>query len=304
MTVTTFDMGAAVTVPTMTAEDAQTHDTWLRASGGQQRVRLYIMQQHRGFQHFAGDDGVRYQNVEDYAKDRLDIAPATVGDWLSQVQVTIDAQGLSIEKLMASVGSKKKDGILLPSTTTRVLRQLPTADLRKEAVTQMAALKESETMTPAEQRNELPKLVNQLMIRDGLRQKPGRPSKAEIPPAETVETVRTVSSPPAPAASLSVPPTATTAPSEQAPAPPTFEFDDAGNTPTEEQASAPNRADAINHLVQGVSMRFYGWELGNEENSNILLVFKLSDGTLVYGEIPPDRFEELDSNYWDSKNGE
>jgi hypothetical protein len=218
-------MTATELVPTMTPEDAQEHHKALRGGLGQLHARLYIMHTLKGFMQFADSDGKHYETIGDYAASELDLAKSTAYDWVNQVQVTIDGKGISIEDLTKSLKSGKKGDALLPTTVTRKLGQLPTAELRQTAYKTMEELKTSQTMTAPEYDREWGKLTNRLMVGAGLRVAPGRPPKAETNGSEATAVAKTVPTPDLPELSPSVDRGATVEHSERQ----EFEFDDGGN---------------------------------------------------------------------------
>jgi hypothetical protein len=221
-------MTATELVPTMTPEDAQEHHKALRGGLGQLHARLYIMHTLKGFMQFADSDGKHYETIGDYAASELDLAKSTAYDWVNQVQVTLDGKGISIEDLTKSLKSGKKGDALLPTTVTRKLGQLPTAELRQTAYKTMEELKTSQTMTAPEYDREWGKLTNRLMVDAGLRVAPGRPPKPETNGSEAPVVAKTVETPTLPVTSPEDDPGKTVEHSVRAERP-EFEFDDDGN---------------------------------------------------------------------------
>jgi hypothetical protein len=228
---------------TMSAEDAQAFDRALQVGGAELALRIYILHRQGGYRHLANKEGVHYDTIESYAEDRIDMPKSTVFSHIKRVEVTLQAMNVTAEEMLKAVVAKgQKQKVLLPTTVTRVLQQLPSAELRSGAYKTMQELKGSQTMTDAEYQAEWKKLVKRTMQEQGF-----APADGHVPPfpPETVAPATTngkavmveptkkapiqanVVSTPEPASAPSVLPGAIAAHSDTAP--PLPMFDDNGN---------------------------------------------------------------------------
>lgn len=157
----------------MTRKEAEDLNTEIRSAMGNTRIGVYLMHKREGYK------ALGFKDFGDYCEDMIDTPRRTAYDWITQVQSTCDALGLSITNLCEIRTNEK--GTLLSLAAANELKKLPSADDRRKAWTQIEALKEHGMRSPREYTLGLKKLVKQMLNRDS--ESPSQPSSSMPAPS-------------------------------------------------------------------------------------------------------------------------
>lgn len=158
----------------MTRKEAESLNNEIRASMGKSRIGVYLMHKRQGYK------ALGFKDFGDYCEQMIDTPRNTALDWVNQVQATCDALGFSVTNLLTMSTNEK--GTLLPTTATRELRKLPSADSRRKVWEQMETFEAQGLRNPREMAISVKRLVSQFLKK----QEPAPTTPPQSPETESM----------------------------------------------------------------------------------------------------------------------